>query len=90
MLITIGLIVGALVLLYVYLTWTFNHWKDLGVPGPKPTALLGNLPSAITQKQNVAYEIDEIYRYGHVLCKYLLLFCIEIVHKNIYIYLISQ
>lgn len=61
MLFTFGLIVGALILLYVYLTWNYKYWKNLGVPGPSPSPLLGNLPSAITHIRNVAYEVDDIY-----------------------------
>ncbi|EAT41342.1 AAEL006989-PA [Aedes aegypti] len=62
MFITITLIVSAVTAIYLYLTWHFNYWKKLNVPGPSPLPGLGNFPSFITQKRPVAEEMDEIYR----------------------------
>uniref|UniRef100_A0A1L8E4F6 Putative cytochrome n=1 Tax=Nyssomyia neivai TaxID=330878 RepID=A0A1L8E4F6_9DIPT len=65
-------IVSALgILFYVYMTWNFDHWKKRKIPGPAPRFLLGNLPSALTQKNFLAYEIDDLYkeyknRYGFI------------------------
>lgn len=58
-LIAISLIV---ILLYIYLTWNYNYWKHRGVPGPKPTILVGSFAGSFRQKVNVLYEIDKIYR----------------------------
>lgn len=55
-------IISLLALLYKYATSTFGYWEKLGVVGPTPQILVGNFPSSINQKRNVAYEVDEIYR----------------------------
>lgn len=48
---------------YKYLTWNFDHWKKLKIPGPTPSIIVGNLPSALSQNRHKYYDIDEIYRY---------------------------
>lgn len=48
--------------LYIFLTWNFNYWTKQGVPGPKPTILVGNFPGAFRQKESIVYEIDKIYK----------------------------
>ncbi|XP_055551511.1 probable cytochrome P450 28a5 isoform X2 [Wyeomyia smithii] len=48
--------------LYVYLVWNFNYWKQRDVPGPTPTALLGNFPAFILRHRPFIDEMDEIYR----------------------------
>ncbi|GAB0098877.1 Cytochrome P450 [Sergentomyia squamirostris] len=53
---------GILIAGYVYMTWHFDHWKKRSIPGPAPKFLLGNLPSAVTQKRQITYEIDDLYR----------------------------
>lgn len=50
------------VLLYLFLTWNFNYWTKQGVPGPKPTVLIGSFPGVFTQKENIVYDIDRIYK----------------------------
>ncbi|XP_071101675.1 cytochrome P450 3A8-like [Haliotis cracherodii] len=39
------LAVAAAVLLYIYGTWNFNYFKNLGIHGPAPYPLVGNTPS---------------------------------------------
>lgn len=58
---TLSLIGGLAVVFYLYLVWEFNFWKKRGVPGDKPTALLGTLPNAILQKRNAYYDIHDTY-----------------------------
>ncbi|KAL8560486.1 hypothetical protein ACOMHN_015008 [Nucella lapillus] len=41
---TLVLVVILIVSVYVYQTWHFNTWKNLGVEGPKPRFLCGNIP----------------------------------------------
>ncbi|XP_014102344.2 probable cytochrome P450 309a2 [Bactrocera oleae] len=48
-------------LVYKYLTWHHGVFKKLGLDGPKPNIFLGNFPSAITGKQPLVYDADEIY-----------------------------
>lgn len=36
-------------------------WNKLGVKGPKPKVLFGNIPSVLTQKQHIYYEYQKIY-----------------------------
>lgn len=61
-LLTLTLLAGLIILLYVYLVWNFNYWKNLNIPGPKPKPLLGTIPSFITQKRNIYYDLAEIYQ----------------------------
>uniref|UniRef100_A0A1B0B047 Cytochrome P450 n=1 Tax=Glossina palpalis gambiensis TaxID=67801 RepID=A0A1B0B047_9MUSC len=60
-LITCWLLLSVIALIYIFLTWNYNFWKNRGVTGPKPTLIFGNLPSAITRKRNIMYDIWEIY-----------------------------
>uniref|UniRef100_A0A1B0A3I5 Cytochrome P450 n=1 Tax=Glossina pallidipes TaxID=7398 RepID=A0A1B0A3I5_GLOPL len=61
LLITCWLLLGVIALIYIFLTWNYNFWKKRGVNGPKPALIFGNLPSAITRKRNIMYDIWEIY-----------------------------
>lgn len=56
---------GLGILFYVFMTWNFEYWKKRKVPGPPPRFLLGNLPSFVTQKEFVAYEVDRLYKWVH-------------------------
>lgn len=49
-------------LIYYYLTLNYRFFEKLGVPGPKPRFPFGNMPSWITQKQNVTFDYDDIYQ----------------------------
>lgn len=55
------LILGLLLLLYVYMTWNFDYWSKRGVPSMKATVLLGNMPSTIFRNRHVTYDFDKIY-----------------------------
>lgn len=59
---TVVLISIVLVLLYVYLAWNRNYWKNRGVPGPEPSIILGTFPGSFMQKVNQVVEIDDLYR----------------------------
>lgn len=48
--------------LYLFFTWNFNYWKNVGVTGPQPRILFGNLPSILTKKRHVFYEYLQIYK----------------------------
>lgn len=48
---------------YKYLTWNFDHWKKLKIPGPTPSVIVGNLPSALSQTRHKYYDINDLYRY---------------------------
>ncbi|XP_059618983.1 probable cytochrome P450 28a5 [Phlebotomus argentipes] len=47
---------------YVFITWNHNHWKKRNFPGPEPRFFLGNIPSMVTQKRNMTYDVDDLYR----------------------------
>ena len=49
-------------LIYYWLTMKFDHFKNHGVPGPHPKFPFGNTPNAFTQKRNMTYDLDDIYR----------------------------
>ncbi|XP_058821757.1 probable cytochrome P450 28a5 [Topomyia yanbarensis] len=57
----LGCLVGFLGVVYLFLVWEFKRWKKIGVKGPKPQVLFGNVPSLLTQKRNVYYDLEEIY-----------------------------
>ncbi|XP_073829669.1 probable cytochrome P450 28a5 [Musca autumnalis] len=58
---TLGLLCAILLLVYLFLVWPYNYWKQRGVNGPKPRPFVGNYPSAFTQKRNIACDIRDIY-----------------------------
>lgn len=62
MLLFVFLIVAIIVLVYVYLTWNFDYWFKRGVPAPKATVLLGDLPNGLLRKKNVTYDMAKIYK----------------------------
>ncbi len=59
---TILLIFLVLLLLYVYLVWNRNYWKNRGVSGPDPSILFGTFPGSFTQKISQVVEVEELYR----------------------------
>uniref|UniRef100_A0A336LRC8 CSON013017 protein n=1 Tax=Culicoides sonorensis TaxID=179676 RepID=A0A336LRC8_CULSO len=50
-----------LLLIYNYLVYPYNHWKNLNVPGPKVEGWHGHIPSIWHNKQNYIYEFAQIY-----------------------------
>lgn len=64
MFVAIGLIAILATILYVYLVWNFNYWKNKGVVGPKPIPLVGAFPQAFFQRKNMIYEVNEVYKYA--------------------------
>lgn len=70
MFLTLTLLIGVVTLIFVYLIWNFNYWKNRNIPGPKPTILLGNLPNVILQKRNMIHDVRELYKYVQInLCE---------------------
>ncbi|XP_049547998.1 probable cytochrome P450 28a5 [Anopheles darlingi] len=61
MFLTVTLVVSAVTLIYVYLSWYSNYWRKRGVPGPAPRLLLGNFPSFVLRHRSFVEEIEEIY-----------------------------
>lgn len=60
--IEILLLLASLVLaFYTYATWTYNHWKTLGVPGPKPSILFGNFADIILGRKALSEKVLELY-----------------------------
>uniref|UniRef100_A0A1B0C908 Cytochrome n=1 Tax=Lutzomyia longipalpis TaxID=7200 RepID=A0A1B0C908_LUTLO len=55
------LIISGTVCFYFYLIRNHKHWIKRGVPGPKAKFVIGNLPSLLTQKRNVVYDMEELY-----------------------------
>lgn len=61
-LIEFTLLAIAISLLYVYLTWNFNYWRKRGVVGPRPLPFLGSYSKYSLLKQNLMYNMDELYQ----------------------------
>lgn len=55
-------LVGALTLLYFYLTANNNFWIKRNIPGPKPFPLLGNIKDVLIKNKDLKYVLDKIYR----------------------------
>ncbi|KAL7740102.1 hypothetical protein ACLKA6_015939 [Drosophila palustris] len=58
-LLLLALLIG---LVYIFLVWNFNYWNKRGIKTVKSWPFIGSFPSVFTQKQNVAYDILDIYR----------------------------
>ncbi|XP_058821760.1 probable cytochrome P450 28a5 [Topomyia yanbarensis] len=56
-----GCLAGLLGVVYLFLVWEFKRWRKVGINGPKPKVLYGNVPSMITQKKHVYYDLEKIY-----------------------------
>ncbi|XP_078037567.1 putative cytochrome P450 6a14 [Augochlora pura] len=55
---------GVLVLLlalYYYLTSSYNFWKKLGVPGPRPSLMFGNLNSTTLAQLSMSDTVKKMY-----------------------------
>uniref|UniRef100_W8C570 Putative cytochrome P450 28d1 n=1 Tax=Ceratitis capitata TaxID=7213 RepID=W8C570_CERCA len=48
--------------IYTFLAWNLSYWQKRGIKQAKSYALIGSFPNIFSQKQNIAYDIDEIYR----------------------------
>lgn len=52
---------GALLVFYYWSTSTYSHWKRLGIPGPKPAPLVGNMGPFFFGKKSINELINELY-----------------------------
>lgn len=60
---TVAGVLGAILcVIYLFFTWHFNRWKSIGVKGPKPRILYGDLPSIFTKKNHLYYEYEKVYK----------------------------
>ncbi|XP_008287345.1 cytochrome P450 3A30-like [Stegastes partitus] len=56
------LLVAFVTLLYVYATWTYGTFKNLGIPGPKPVPLFGTM---LAYKKGITtFDLDCFHKYG--------------------------
>ncbi|KAJ4432909.1 hypothetical protein ANN_15166, partial [Periplaneta americana] len=46
---------------YVYLTHTFNFWKNLGIPYIKPLPFVGNFKDVVLQKYGIGHYLKTVY-----------------------------
>lgn len=62
--IAITLALGLLLVgvVYVFLRWNKDYWRERGVPGPKPSLLTGNYPNMYTMKRHQIYDLKDIYK----------------------------
>lgn len=57
----ICLIFASLLLLYYYLTRTFDYWKIRGVKGPKPILIFGNVKDVMRAKISISIFLKNMY-----------------------------
>lgn len=57
----ICLIFASLLLLYYYLTQTFDYWKIRGVKGPKPILIFGNVKDVMRAKISISIFLKNMY-----------------------------
>ncbi|XP_074095282.1 putative cytochrome P450 6a17 isoform X2 [Cotesia typhae] len=55
------IIIGILFAVLYGSTITHNHWKNLGVPGPKPTPLIGNMGPLIFGQRSFVDTCNQMY-----------------------------
>ncbi|XP_055845952.1 probable cytochrome P450 309a2 [Episyrphus balteatus] len=60
-LITISLVCVLGALIYIYLSWNFNYWRNRNVNGPRPNLVFGNVPALIKHNRHMAFDMQEIY-----------------------------
>jgi len=48
-------------IIYYYLTWTFDFWKSRGIPGPQPIPIFGTFKKVLLAKQSVGDYLMDIY-----------------------------
>lgn len=61
MIFTLILLSAITALVYVYLTWHKDHFKNLGVPFVPPQLFFGNTPNAVLQKRNIYYDFEDVF-----------------------------
>ncbi|XP_017757759.1 PREDICTED: probable cytochrome P450 6a14 [Eufriesea mexicana] len=50
-----------LLALYYYYTSTFDHWRNRGIPGPRPTVLVGNFGDVFFKKISFSAKTKKLY-----------------------------
>lgn len=55
-----------LFLIYLYSSWHLNFWKEIGIPGPKPIPLFGNLHLYMRKGGIHGADLDATKKYGRL------------------------
>lgn len=55
------IVLGLVLIIYLYLTWNFDYWSKRGVPSAKAKVLLGNLPNSMLGKEHFSSDFDKLY-----------------------------
>ncbi|CAH1397886.1 unnamed protein product [Nezara viridula] len=58
----VGAICFIFVILFIYVIKQYRYWKNLGIPGPDPTFILGNMGDLYYQKASELRIIDSWYQ----------------------------
>ncbi|XP_057323983.1 cytochrome P450 6k1-like [Microplitis mediator] len=56
------IVAGVILVFYYWSTSTYSHWKRLGIPGPKPAPLVGNMGPFFFGKKSINELINELYK----------------------------
>ncbi|XP_014481247.1 PREDICTED: cytochrome P450 6A1-like [Dinoponera quadriceps] len=54
-------IIAVILIIYYYLTSTFNFWKSRGIAGPKPIPLFGNVKDAMLARNAINIFVADVY-----------------------------
>jgi len=54
-------VLGGVVLLYLYLTHNYDYWRKRGVPYVKPLPLFGNMKDTVLSRKSMGENYRDIY-----------------------------
>lgn len=62
MLMLIFQVSGVFFLIYLYLVWNFQYWKNRDVRSAKAYPIFGSYPKSFMQRLNICYEQNALYK----------------------------
>lgn len=57
----LGLLLGLILLIYIFLAWNFGHWRRRGVKEPRALPLLGSFPNIVWPRQHFTNDMRDLY-----------------------------
>lgn len=56
------LLLGVITLFYIWLKWNYSYWERKGVPGPKPSFIVGNTATTLTLSEHFGLVAADWYK----------------------------